>query len=111
MQEAASTTNRAGTRRYIATYLACAAVLAALCIAAYLSQKSYRENPIDFRAIPDGSFIPTRSLTRLQREEIKLGYIERAPRYRVGAFGNHQMQFMTRKAFGADVEPGYFFNY
>jgi hypothetical protein len=109
--EQATLRESATARRYVATYFICLAIGVGLCIAAYLNQKSYRRNPIDFSAIPDGSYVPTRSLTLMQREEIKLGHIERAAPPRVGMFGNHQMQFMTRRAFGPDTRPGYFFNY
>src|SRR4051812_17679666 len=94
-------------RRFFATL----GVLLALCIGAYTAPPSYRSEPIDFNALGEQRYIVTRSLNRLQREEIKLGFVERAAPPSVGLFGNHQVSFASARNFGGQGRPGYFFNY
>lgn len=100
----------ANSRIYLWKYFAVVAVLVGLCVAAYRSPPSYRSEPIDFSALGERGYIVTRSLNRLQREEIKLGFVERAAPPAVGLFGNHQVSFAAARNFG-DGRPGHFFNY
>lgn len=97
--------------RYLLTFLVALAVLIALSAFALLSQRDFRTNPIDFNAMTDTSFIPTVNYTRLQREEIRLGFVETTQPFKVGMFGNHQVNLMGRRNFGPDTPKGYFFNY
>lgn len=97
-------------RRYLTVYLI--ALLTFLSgVLAFTSQLSgYRDQAVDFFALPREKVIVTADLTRRQIASIKLGFLENSTPPAVGLFGNHVFQFFKLEDFGVS-ERRYFYNY
>ena len=69
--------------------------------------KNYLESDINFRNLKKNQIVSISGLTRMQRHQIKLSFIEKYPKFQIGVFGNHQLKYMRKKSF----EKKDFFNY
>lgn len=101
-------------RRYVAIFLAALSLMCAGAVVAYRSLPEYTgPRSFDFHALKEREVITHVRLTRRQAASIKLGYIM-GPHYRpprIGVFGNHQIQYFSKNAFGSNPADGTFFNY
>lgn len=107
---------RQGQRRWLVIYGSTLLGLMALATVSHLRLETFRDPPVDFRALKPDERFNVYGLTRRQEGSVKLGFAESGPAPEIGIYGNHIIQRFGTEAFDRPGEkkasdPAYFFNY